>query len=119
MSKDTLGMLKRVILFDFVIILLSFIVSIIFFKDYVAIVIIGIVIAAVNFLLNAVITNYSMKTSGGAILIIVGALARVAIAGVFAVVLYDNNMMNVIAYLIGYSLHYISVIAGATARGQK
>jgi len=119
LSKDTLEMLKRVILYDLIIILLSLVISAMFFKEYTAIIMIGIIIALVNFLLNSVITNYAMKLSGGAILIVVGALARVAIAGAFAVILYNNNMGNIIAYIIGYSLHYISVIAGATTRGHK
>ena len=119
MSKDTYEMLKRVILCDVIIILLSFIISIIYFKEYTAIIIIGIIISVINFLLNAVITNYSMKIPGGAILIVIGALARVGIAGAFAVILYNNNMGNIIAYIIGYSLHYISIIAGVTARGHK
>ena len=111
-------MLRKVMIYDAVITLLSFIVSILFFKEYTAAVIIGIVIAVVNFLMNAVITNYSMKITGGAILLVLGALARVAIAGAFAVILYHGNMLNIAAYLIGYSLHYISII-GAAARVHK
>ncbi|MEL7655134.1 MAG: ATP synthase subunit I [Bacillota bacterium] len=118
MNKHTLEILKKVICYDAVITLLSLIVSIIFFREYAAAVIIGIIIAVVNFLLNAVITNYSMKIAGSAILIVFGALSRVAIAGAFAVILYHGNMLNVAAYLIGYSLHYISII-GATARVHK
>ena len=106
-------MLKKVILYDAVITLFSLVASILFFKAYTAAVIIGIVIAVVNFLLNAVITNYSMKTKGGAFLIVLGALARVALAGVFAVILYRGNMLNIAAYLIGYSLHYIAIISAA------
>ena len=115
MNKDTLEMLKKVIIYDAVVTLISFAVSIIFFREYTAAVIIGILIATVNFLLNAVITNYSMKMTGGAVLIVLGALVRVAVAGAFAVILYNDNMINIAAYLIGYSLHYISVI-GAAAR---
>ena len=118
MSKDTLEMLKKVILYDAVITILSFIASILFFREYTAAVIIGIIIAVINFLLNAVITSYSMKLSGSAVLVVLGALARVAIAGAFAVILYRGNMLNIAAYLIGYSLHYISII-GAAARVHK
>lgn len=112
-------MLKKVILYDAAIILLSFIVSIIFFKEYTVAVIIGIMIAVVNFLLNAVITNYSMKIAGSAILIVLGALVRVAIAGAFAGILYRGDMINIAAYLVGYSLHYISIIIGAAVRMHK
>lgn len=104
---------------DAVITFITLIVSILFFKEYAAAAVVGIIIAIVNFLLNAVITNYSMKITGSAILIVFGALIRVAIAGVFAVILYRGDMLNIAAYLIGYSLHYISIIFGAAARAYK
>ncbi len=112
-------MLKKVIIVDAVTTLILLIVSILFFKAYTAAAVVGIIIAVVNFLLNAVITNYSMKMTGSAILIVLGALVRVAIAGAFAVILYRGNMLNIAAYLIGYSLHYISIIIGAAARVNK
>lgn len=119
MSRDTLEMLKKVMIADAVITLIILIVSILLFKDYTAAAVVGIIVAVVNFLLNAVITNYSMKIAGSAILIVLGALVRVAIAGAFAVILYRGNMLNIAAYLIGYSLHYISIIIGAAARVNK
>ena len=112
-------MLKKVIIVDAVITLITLIVSILFFKEYTVAAVIGIIIAVVNFLLNAVITNYSMKITGSAILIVLGALVRVAVAGAFAVILYRGNMLNIAAYLIGYSLHYISIIFGAATRAYK
>ena len=112
-------MLKRVLITDAVITLLTLIVSILFFRDYTLAVTVGIIIAAVVFILNAVITNYSMKIAGGPMWVVLGALLRIAIAGAFAVILYQGNMLNIAAYLIGYSLHYISIIIGAAARVQK
>lgn len=116
MNRDTLVILKKVILCDLVVTLILLIISILFFKEYTAAAVVGIIIAAVNFLLNAVITNYSMKISGSAILIVFGALFRVAVAGIFALILYRGNMLNIAAYLIGYSLHYISVVISAAGR---
>ena len=113
MTKDTLMMLKRVILYDGIILLLSFVIAIIFFREYTLAITIGVAIAFVNFLLNSVITEKAMKTSKAAIWIPVGAVARIAIAGAFAVILYNNDPKNIIVYLVGYSLHYISVIISA------
>ena len=118
MNKDTVDMLRKVILFDAVITILLLIVSILFFREYTLAVVVGVIIAVANFLLNAVITNYSMGITGGSILIVLGALVRILVAGAFAVILYQGNMINIAAYLIGYSLHYISII-GATARVHK
>lgn len=112
-------MLKKTIIYDVALIAVSFVLSILFLREYTVAVVVGLLIAVVNFLLNAVITNYSMKIAGGAFLVVLGALGRVAIAGVFAVVLYRGNMYNVAAYLIGYSLHYVSIIIGAVTRVHK
>jgi len=112
-------MLKKVIIVDAVITFILLIVSILFFKAYTAAAVWVFVMVVVNFLRSAVITNYSMKTTGRALFIVMGALVRVAIAGAFAVILYRGNMLNIAAYLIGYSLHYISIIIGAAARVNK
>jgi ATP synthase protein I len=109
-------MLKKVLIADAAITIVLLIICLLFFKAYAAAAVIGIIVAVVNFLLNAVITNYSMKMAGSAVLIVLGALVRVAIAGAFAVILYRGDMLNIAAYLIGYSLHYISIIIGAAAR---
>lgn len=119
LSKDTLEIVKKVIIYDAVITFLLIIATILFFKSYTAAAVIGIIIAFINFLLNAVVTNYSLKMTGGAILIVLGALVRIAIAGAFAMILYRGNVLNIAAYLIGYSLHYISVIIGAASRVHK
>lgn len=112
-------MLKKVILVDAVITLLLLIVSVLFFKTYAAAAVIGIIVSAVNFLLNALITNYTMKIKGSAILIVLGALVRVVIAGAFALILYRGDILNIVAYLVGYSLHYMSIIIGTAVRRKK
>ncbi|MDD4564027.1 MAG: hypothetical protein PHE79_00860 [Eubacteriales bacterium] len=122
MAKDTLMMLKRVILYDAIIMLLSFAVSMIFFREYAIVIIIGIIgvfIALVNFLLNAVIIEYAIKTKLGKLWILLGTIARIAIAAAFALILYNGDMKNIIFYLIGYSLHYISMIISAMTLKNK
>lgn len=119
MSSDIVEMLKKVFLCDAIITLLSLVVSILFLREYTAALIIGILAAIVNFLLNSVITNYSMKLAWGSIFIVLGSLARVSIAVALAVVLYRGNAFNIIAYITGYSLHYIAVIIGVMLRLRK
>lgn len=116
MTKDTVTILKKVMLYDGIILLLSFVISMIFFREYAVIIIVGIVIAFVNFLLNSIITEYAMKATKGAILVLLGAVSRVAIAGAFAYILYNGNKANVVAYIIGYSLHYTSMVISATSQ---
>jgi len=119
LTKDTVTMLKRVMLYDGIILLLSFVISMIFFKVFTVTIITGVAIAFINFLLNSVITEYVIKTSKGAIWIPVGAVARVAIAGAFVLILYNDDIKNVIVYLIGYSLHYVSVIIAAASQSKQ
>ncbi|MGI6747997.1 MAG: ATP synthase subunit I [Anaerovoracaceae bacterium] len=119
MTKSTLMMLKRVILGDGVVLLLSIVILMIFFREYALALIIGIIIALVNFLINAIITEYAMKSSKGKILILLGTIGRIAIAAVMALVLYDNDMKNIVAYLIGYSLHYVSLIISMATQKNK
>lgn len=119
MSTDTLKMLKKVLIYDAVTTALLIAVSMVFFREYAVAAIIGLLISIVNFFLNTIITNYSMKIAGGAFLTVLGALGRVAIAGVFAVILYRGSMYNIAAYLIGYSLHYVSIIIGAIGHMHK
>ncbi len=119
LTKDTIDLLKRVMVYDGIILLLSFVASILFFKGFALIIAIGITVAFLNFLLNSVITEYSMRTPIGAILIPFGAVARIAIAGAFAFLLYDGMKENVVVYIIGYSLHYVSMVISAVSNKKK
>ncbi len=118
-TKDTLMMLKRVILYDLIILLLSFAVSMIFYREYAIVLIIGIAIALVNFLLNALITEYTMKASKSKILILAATVGRIALAAGFAYILYNDDMINIIVYLVGYSLHYVSMIISMIIQKNK
>jgi hypothetical protein len=69
--------------------------------------------------LNSVITEYAIKTAKGAAWIPFTALARIAIAGGFVLILYHGDVKNIIAYVIGYSLHYVSLGIGAASRKNK
>lgn len=119
MTKDTVTMLKKVTLCDGIILLLSFVISMIFFREFTVIIVIGVAIAYINFLLNSVITEYAMKASKGAIWIPVGAVARIAIAGAFVFILYNDDVKNIIVYIIGYSLHYASMVIGAASQKNR
>lgn len=119
MTKDNLTMLRKVMFYDGVILVLSIIVSMIFFREFTAAIVIGIAVAFFNYLMNTVITGYAMKASKGAFWILFGAVARIAIAGAFAFILYNNNRYNVIAYITGYSLHYVAMVISATSQRNK
>lgn len=119
MDKDTKEMLGRVLLYDILILVLAFIGSILFFDKYAVVVIVGVLMAGINFLLNGVITSYTMSVTGKKGFYIVGAMVRIMITVGVAVLIADNNINNLVAFLIGYSLHYIAVLFYGATRGIK
>jgi ATP synthase protein I len=120
LEKETKEMLKKIIMFDMVIIMLTIIISMLIFKQYVFIIIFGVFMAVINFISNAIVTNYTLIKTGKRIFSILGAAARVIITFIIAVILTKNNKFNLIAFLGGYSLHYIAVIIyGMTLKNMK
>lgn len=120
MGKETTRMLKIVLLTDSVILLLAAVISFLLFRNYTSIVIIGLILAMLNFVLNAVITSYSFVMTGRKIFFILGSLARIAITVTIALLLCKTNLYNFVAFLTGYSVHYIAVILyGLTRKNKK
>jgi ATP synthase protein I len=112
-------MLKKVSIYDAVILAASLIVCMLAFKAYTFVIIIGILLALANFNLNAVVTNYTFIATGKRGLLILATVIRVIVTAVIAVLLCKNNMNNLIAFLIGYSLHYIAIVVYGTTRGTQ
>lgn len=117
MDKDTKEMLKKVIIYDILISVIILVVSLALFRNYVYVLIIGLIMALINFILNAVITGYIIRLGGNASFYILGAMIRIVTTAAVVVLLAENNIYNVIAFLIGYSSHYVAVFYfGATRR---
>ena len=119
LDKDTKKMLVRVLLYDSLILVITIIGSILFFKKYALVVIIGLLMGGINFILNAVVTSYILKNSGKEALYILGAIGRVIITLGVAVIISNNSIDNLVAFLIGYSLHYVAVLIYGLTRGTK
>ena len=119
MVNDSKEMLKKVGSFDLVILLLAFVSSMFLFPDEKLALIAGLAAALVNFILNALITNYSIMVAGNRIILMLGTVVRIIVTAALAVMLCRNNMNHLIAFLVGYSLHYISVIIYGATRGTK
>ena len=119
MGKETRGMLKIVLLFDSIILLLAGAIAFLLFRDYMFVAIIGLILALLNFFLNAVITNYTFVMTGKKIFYLLGSLARIAITVTIALLLCKTNVYNFVAFLTGYSLHYIAVVLYGLTRKNK
>lgn len=110
MNAQVKTILKKVTIFDIIIAIISGMISYFLFKKYDYIVVIGLLMAVLNFVLNAITTNYILITMGKKMLSVLGSAVRIIITFSIAIILCKNNIYNFIAFLIGYSLHYIAVI---------
>ncbi|MDP4143440.1 MAG: ATP synthase subunit I [Bacillota bacterium] len=120
MEKQTRDMLKKVAIYDIIILVLTLGVSSIVLREYALILGVGILIAAFNFIVNAIVTTYTLISTGKRTLSILGAVVRVIITLIIAMLFYNNNKFNLIAFIGGYSLHYIAIIIyGMTIRNQE
>lgn len=102
--------LKKVITIDVVIAILVSILSLEFFKPYTYVVIIGLAMAIINFILNAVTTSYFLAAGGFKFFIILASAVRVIITIGIILLLYKNNNYNIIAFMVGYTLHYVAIM---------
>ncbi|MBN7773074.1 ATP synthase subunit I [Clostridium aminobutyricum] len=116
MNKDTKEMLKKVTGYDIVILIAAALISIMNFKEYTAIVIIAIILSLANFLLNAFLANYMLQAKAKKAFYVLGAAGRVMVTVAIAVLLCRNDTMSYLAFLIGYSLHYMAVILYGVTR---
>lgn len=119
MDKDTKIMLKKVLIYDCLILAAVLIGSLMFFENYTVIVSIGLAMAGLNFILNAVITTYTLRAGGNKAYYIIGAMVRIFLTVGVAVLLAENNINNLVAFLIGYSLHYLAVLFYGATRGKN
>lgn len=120
MDTQVKTILKKVITFDIAIAIIGGIVSYLLFKEYIYVIIVGLLMATLNFILNAITAKYTLITTGKKTLSILGSAVRIIITLSIAIILCKNNKYNFVAFLIGYSLHYIAVILyGITTKNKK
>ncbi|SMC28137.1 ATP synthase protein I [Clostridium acidisoli DSM 12555] len=110
MDSEVKFILKRVFVIDIIIAVLAFIISYVFYKPYDYIIIVGLILAAFNFVLNAISTSFILSISGKKFLTILISAFRIIITLCIVIILCGNDKFKYIAIIIGYTLHYIAVI---------
>jgi len=119
LDRETKEMLKVVAVFDAIILFLTIAIALILFNSYKLVIIIGLILAIMNFMLNAIVTNYAFAMTGKKSIYVLSSIVRIIITVVIAVIIC-SNINNFIAFLIGYSLHYLAVILyGITRKNKK
>jgi ATP synthase protein I len=112
--------LKRVLFFDIIIAVISFIISYVFFKPYDYIVIVGLILAGFNFVFNAISTSFILSLSGKNFLTVLMSAFRIIITLCIVIVICGNDKFKYIAILAGYTFHYLAIIFyGLTAKENK
>lgn len=119
MKNNVPEVLRIILKFDIIIIVFSFLFTILLFREYVLAVMVGIVIAIFNFVLNSFMTYYLVRENKGKALHSLGSMFRIIIALVAAIAVYNNNGLNILSFIIGYNLHYLAIILyGITQKKQ-
>lgn len=110
MDEEVKFILKRVFFLDIIIVVLAFGISYVFYKPYDYIVVVGLILAALNFLGNAVSTSFILAKSSNKFLTVLISAFRIIITLCIVLVLCGNDKFKYIAIIMGYTLHYIAVI---------
>lgn len=105
-------MLKKVILFDILIgITMTPLIELIF-NSYAYIFLLGLIVASIGFVLSSTATtNYlsTLSLKHGAIMNI-SIFVKVLFVCIIGVIIYNNNVNNVIAYVLGFTSHFLALI---------
>ena len=113
MNSSFNKMFKKIALYDFFISLVF--TTVIYFtaKSYTLFFLLGLIIALMNFYVNGITVEYSLDNKNmknKAILVVVGSFIRVFMVSMIGFVIGRHNMFNIIAYILGYSAQFISLV---------
>jgi hypothetical protein len=81
------------------------------FKKYSLIFLGGLVLALINFIVNGIITEYMLLKNKNKYVLStsIGLVIRVVVVCGIAIAIYKIDQFNVVAYMLGYSCHFISL----------
>jgi ATP synthase protein I len=110
-KKETKLMLRNIIMIDIIIGLVSSIVILIFWSSYTQFLILGLAIAIINFSISSIITDLLLNNIGpkNLSLYIISFLLRISIVSIIGYIVFTYNKFNVLAYMVGYTMHLIGV----------
>lgn len=111
MNEDLRYMFRKVILFDTILAIILSIINYFLFKKYMVLFLMGLLIAIFSFLINGLLTEYAFtkKKENHTLVTLVGFVMRVALVCAIGITIYKNNEFNIVAFMLGYSFHFISI----------
>ena len=112
MNDDLQYMLKKILVYDLIIGLIFNLVLYLISPIWATYFLLGLFVAFISFLINAFITNASFTGEGNAskLFILVGFFIRVILVSVIGIIIYTHNITNMVVYISGYSLQFISIV---------
>ncbi|GLC28756.1 ATP synthase subunit I [Clostridium omnivorum] len=113
MDSEVKNMLKKVALFDVIVGSALFIlVTIVYGLNYGIMCTLGLLVGALNYNINGIIINHLLSNEHfkhNIFTSLIGFL-RVFIICLIAIIIYKYNRMNVLAYVLGFCSHFISLV---------
>ena len=109
---EIISMLKCVLFFDLIVGIAAGIVVQALFKSYTLIFLIGLSAASLSFLFSGYLFNNILikKSLTKGMLAPYLNMAKVFIISIIGVLLFNNNINNVIAYILGYTSHFLALM---------
>jgi hypothetical protein len=111
MSLDVIKMIRKVSIYDMIIGIILAIPIYIISASFVVPLLVGLIVAVINFALSSTITDLLMNKKEGRYmpLYLLSFIFRIAIVSVIGYVLFAQNNYYVLAYAGGYTVNLISV----------
>lgn len=111
METNIKSMLKSIIICDVILAVLIGALALVVKSSYIGAALLGLLIAALSFAANSILTNFIfVKQKCNKIFLLIGGIVRVAIVCLVAYVLYKINEFYIIAYMVGFTAQYISIV---------
>lgn len=112
MIGEELSMLKKIMLYDLLIGIVAGISIQLIWGNYTVIFILGLYVAIINFAVSKLITSNMLhsklnKSSGLAFFI---NFIKIFIICIIGVSILNNNINNVISYILGFTSHFLALI---------
>lgn len=105
-------MLKNMVYLDLIVGLVLGILVYLINPNYVLICLLGFLLAIVSFYINSYTVKYTLTRNkeNSKVLVILGYFLRIFLVGIIGVVLFTHNRFNIIAYMLGYTFRFFSLI---------
>lgn len=111
MNGDVISMLRKILIFDLIVGAISSAIVCVFFSKFLIVFLLGLIVSLASFSINSLIAQYaySGQKKNPALITVIGFFIRVLLICAVGFLIYQGNIFNVLAYMLGYSSHFISL----------